>query len=169
MEDWMNEGFVVDNDIKANWCVKKIKDAKFEADRLKAIIAAEREQLDAKEKAIDEKLKSETSYFEGQLFGYFQTVDHKSTKTQEKYELLDGTLVKKLAVKKIAKPDEEELTKYLENNNPLLVEIIKKPAWGEFKKSLIMTNDGGVVDTITGERLDFIKTEESEESFEVKV
>ena len=52
---------------------------------------------------------------------------------------------------------------------PEMVETIKKPAWGEFKKNLTLTEDGDVVDMATGEKLDFVKTEETEGSFDVKV
>ncbi|MBP5291065.1 MAG: host-nuclease inhibitor Gam family protein, partial [Lachnospiraceae bacterium] len=116
-----------------------------------------------------EKLKSETGYLKGMLFGYFEKVEHKATKTQETYRLLDGSLVFKLPQRKIVQPENNaELVKYLKDNAPMLVETIEKPAWGEFKKNLTLTDDG-VVDTTTGEKLDFIKTEESEGSFEVKV
>ena len=45
MEDWTEEEvFVIDNDNKANWAIKKIRESAAEADRLKAIITAEREE-----------------------------------------------------------------------------------------------------------------------------
>ena len=171
MDEFMEQdGFVVDTDTKANWCLKKIKEAIDDADRLKKIIADERAELDAKEKAINEKLEHETSYLKGLLFMYFGTVAHKATKTTESYKLLDGSLIYKKPVAKIVKPaeDDAELIKYLEETAPMLVETIKKPAWGEFKKNLTLTDDG-VFDTTTGEKLDFIKTEESEGSFDIKV
>ena len=172
-ELWMEEnqeGFIIDNDVKSEWALKKIKAATEEADRLKAIIVAEREELDRKEKEINDKLTSETSYLKGLLFRYFETVPHKTSKTMESYKLLSGSLVYKLPSMKIMKPESDaELVKYLEDNAPMLVETVKKPAWGEFKKSLSLTDDGEVVDTTTGEKLSFIKTEESEGSFDVKV
>lgn len=168
MEDWITEGFVIDNDTKANWALKKIREATAEADRLKAIITAEREELKTKEAEIDDRLKSETGYLKGMLLSYFGNVEHKKTKTQESYKLLDGSLVYKLPVRKIIQPDDAELIKYLEETAPMLVTTVKKPAWGEFKKNLTLTDDG-VFDSTTGEKLDFIKTEESEASFDVKV
>ena len=171
MEDFTEqEGFEITNDNLANWACKKIKEATEEADRLKKIITAERKELDSKEKAINEKLANETGYLKGLLFTYFGKVDHKETKTQSTYKLLDGSLVFKKPARKIVKPESEtELVQYLEQNAPMLVETIKKPAWGEFKKSLTMTDTGEVVDTTTGEVVDFIKTEETEASFDVKV
>ena len=164
------EGFTIDNDQKANWAIKKIREEIAEADRLKAIIIAERESLAEKEKAIDEKLDNETKYLKGLLFRYFESVKHKETKTQETYKLLDGSLVFKKPSVKIVKPEsDDQLVSYLEQGQPDLIDTIKKPRWGEFKKNLTLTDDGEVVDMATGEKLDFVKTEEDPGSFDVKV
>ena len=164
------EGFTVDSDVRANWCLKKIKDEQDEAQRLKDIIRAERDQLLAKEQEIDKRLADKTGFLKGKLYEYFGKVEHKATKTQETYKLLDGSLVYKKPSKKIVKPeDDAELIKYLEETEPELVETVKKPLWGEFKKLLHVTDDGKVIDTSVGVELDFIKAEDSEASFEVKV
>lgn len=174
MEDYEKsfyaEGFVIDNDNKANWAIKKIKEATAEADRLLAIVAAEREELDAKEQAIEDKLENDTKYLKSLLYGYFETVESKETKTQKSYKLLDGSLIFKKPAMKIVKPEEDTaLIDYLEKNAPALVETVKKPAWGEFKKTLAVSDAGEVLDTNTGEILDFVKAEESEAVFDVKV
>ena len=164
------EGFVVDSDVKANWCVKKIREAQAEAERLMAIIAEERADLDAKQKAIEEKLKNEVEHLKGLVYPYFETVEKKETKTQQSYKVLDGTLIFKKPSVKIVKPDNDaELVDYLEINAPMFVETVKKPIWGEYKKNLQIAEDGSVVDTTTGEVVTFIKTEENEGSFDVKV
>ena len=167
--EFENEGFVIDNDNKANWALKKIREATAEADRLKAIITAERDELAEKERKINEKLDHDTSYLKGLLYGYFETVEHKATKTQESYKLLDGSLVYKIPTRKIAKPDEDKLVAYLKTNAPELVKTVETAAWGDFKKTLALADDGTVVNTETGEVLDFIGTEETAGSFDVKV
>lgn len=174
MEDYEKsfyaEGFAIDNDAKANWAIKKIKEATAEADRLKAIVKAEREELDAKEQAIDDKLENDTKYLKSLLYGYFETVEHKQSKTQESYKLLDGSLVFKKPTLKIVKPeDDSALVAYLEKSAPEYVETVKKAQWGEFKKALTITDDGEVVNTATGEKVEIVKIEESEAVFDVKV
>mgnify|MGYP002521596863 CR=1 FL=1 len=174
MEDYeksfYEEGFVIDNDVKCNWAVKKIKEATAEAVRLKAIIAAEREELDAKEQAIDDKLENDTKYLKSLLYGYFQTVEHKQSKTQESYKVLDGTLVFKKPALKIVKPEEDTAVLiYCETNAPEYVETKKSVKWGDFKKNLVITDDGLVVDKNTGEQLTFIQAEESEAAFDVRL
>ena len=165
----IDEKFEVKTYAQANWCLKKIKEETEEADRLKAIITAEREELDRKEKEIEERLTNKTGYLKGLLFEYFNQVEHKQTKTQESYKLLDGSLVYKKPVLKIVKPDDDVLVNYLENNAPEMVEIVKKPAWGEFKKTLTVSEDGKVFDTVTGGEVEFLTTEESTATFDVKV
>ena len=162
--------FIVDNDGAANWCLKKIREEIAEADRLKAIIIEERASLAEKEKAINEQLDHKIGYLKGLLFTYFGTVDHKKTKTQESYKLLDGSLVFKKPSVKIVRPEnEDQLIEYLEQGQADMVDTVKKAKWGEFKKNLTISDDGEVVDMATGEKLDFVKTEEDPGSFDVKV
>ena len=167
--EFENEGFVIDNDNKANWALKKIKEATAEADRLKAIITAERDELTEKEDRINEKLERDTGYLKALLYNYFETVEHKATKTQESYKLLDGSLVYKIPTRKIAKPDEGRLIAYLKTNAPELVKTVETAAWGDFKKALAVADDGTVINVETGEVLDFIGTEETAGTFDVKV
>ncbi len=169
MDDF-NESFVIDDDKKANWALKKIKEETAEHDRLMAIITAEREELDKKAAALDTRLANNTSFLKGQLYAYFETVDRKATKTQETYKLLDGTLVYKKPSVSIAKPeDEARLIAYLEENAPEMVKTEKTAAWGDFKKGLTLTDDGMIVDQGTGEVLEFLTTQETAGKFDVKV
>lgn len=164
------EGFVIDNDQKASWALKIIKAETDEAGRLMQIADSQIEELVNKKMEIKEKLDHKTGYLKSLLYRYFETVQHKETKTQESYKLLDGQLVFKKPSVKILKPeDDTALIGYLEQNQPEMVETVKKAAWGEFKKSLTITDDGGVVDMATGEVLDFIMAEEEPGKFDVKL
>lgn len=162
------EGFTIDSDVKANWALKKIREAKEEHDRLQAIIDAEFNELAAKQERINKKLESETSYLRGLLYLYFQTVEHKETKTQETYKLLDGSLVFKKPSRSIVKPDNDQLVAYLESvGREDLIEVKRTAFWGDYKKTLTIADDGQVVSE-DGEILDFIQTEEKAGEFNVK-
>ena len=164
------EGFTIDNDQKANWAIKKIREEIAEADRLKAIIIAERENLAEKEKAIDEKLDNETKYLKGLLFRYFESVKHKETKTQETYKLLDGSLVFKKPAQKLV-PDKEKLLAYVKANNmPEFVKVKEEVDWAAYKKECEIS-DGRAVNVQTGDLLpeDLIKVEEEPGAFTVKI
>ena len=54
------ERFVVDDDQKADWAARVIKEEAEERDRLLALVKAERERLDAKEREIMEKYERKT-------------------------------------------------------------------------------------------------------------
>lgn len=168
--EYEDQGFVINNDNKASWALKVIKQEQEETERFLRTADKQIEELTKKKEALKADLDRRTGYLKGLLYRYFETVPHKETKTQQTYKLLDGQLVFKKPSVKIVKPeDDATLISYLEQNQPELVEIVKKAAWGEFKKNLTITDDGGVVDMATGEKLDFVKTEETEGSFDVKV
>jgi hypothetical protein len=117
-------------------------------------------------KIYEEKLKNRTAYLEGQLQGYFNSVEKKETKTQASYRLPSGTL--KVKYKKKIEKDDAKLEHYLDHEFPHYIDIVetKKVCWGEFKKELKFV-DGKCIDPY-GEVLDFI-TETTEEEFVVEV
>lgn len=166
-----NTEFTINSDNLANWAVKKIKEEQAEHDRLVGIAKAEIEEITKQIEKLDQSLESKTGFLKSKLFEYFAKVEHKQTKTQESYKLLDGSLVWKKPATKIVKGNDEAwdtaLLSYLEESQPELVEIIKKPLWNEFKKNLAI-NDGQVVDMATGEVLDFIKAAEDPGKFDIK-
>jgi len=167
-ETRQEEEFVVDNDKKAEYCIRKIKAEQAEHDRLMELVNAEIEELNLKALELDNKLESETKYLKSLLYGYFQTVAHKETKTQESYKLLSGSLVYKKPAVTIVRPDDEKLVAYLENaGREDMVETKKTAKWGEVKKTLTISYDGQVISE-DGEILDFIATEEKAGEFNVK-
>jgi len=164
------EGFKVDNDALASWCLKVIKAEKEETERLKKIADEQIEELLAKKDALDNAYVKRTSYLTGKLYEYFNTVPHKETKTQQSYKLLDGSLVYKKPVAKIVKPeDDTALLIYLKANAPEYIETKENIKWGDYKKQLSISDNGEIIDTASGEVLSFMQTEESEGSFDVKV
>ena len=88
---------------------------------------------------------------------YFATVEHKSTKTQESYELPSGKLRLKYPKEKF-KIDDSKLLEWLKDN--AMIEYIDtkiSPKWGEFKKTVavvgnkVVTEEGQVVEGVTVE------------------
>ena len=68
--------FAVDDDQKAEWCMKRIREA----------IADEKEMLGFYKEQIEKVKKtreSRVTFFEGLLRRYFDRIPHKRTKTQE--------------------------------------------------------------------------------------
>lgn len=168
-----NEVFIIDNDQKADWAIRKIKEAQEERDRLLKIAEERLAELNEQIEGINLAYENSANYFKGALRAYFETeyVKKKETKTQQSYQLLSGKLVFKKPAVKIVKPkDETALMSYLEANEfNEFIETKKTTKWAEFKKTITIDESSGkVVSTDTGELLQFIETEQTEGQFDVK-
>lgn len=163
-------GFVIDSDEKADWALRKISEDQQEFERIKAIAESQIMELQMRIEQERAKVESKTSFLKGCLRSYFETVPHKSTKTQESYRLLSGSLVKKSASQKIVRPEDDAiLIQYLRDSGQgCMIRVEEKPAWADLKKNLQII-DGNVVDMSTGAIVDILKVEEVPESFDVKL
>lgn len=147
--------FVIDNDQKAEWALKRIREEEEEADRKAKICRAEIMRYESMIADIQDEYERKTDFLHGLLENYFNTVSHKKTKTKETYALASGTMVLKHSAPKTVK-DDDVLIRWLSENNPEYVktEVITKPAWGEFKKTLTVsgceyvTADGQIVEGV---------------------
>lgn len=166
-QDEDGKEFKIDNDKKADWALNIIAEERKEVERLKELAKKQIEEIEMKIKYIEEKSERKTAFLKSCLAQYFETVPHKSTKTQETYKLLSGSLIFKLPKQNMVK-DDTKLLEYLKENK--MTEYIKteeKPVWNEFKKTLSIV-DGKVVDTSTGEVVEAVKAEEVAGVFDVK-
>lgn len=163
-ETFENEGFVIDNDVKAEWALKKIAEEKEESQRYINICDSMITEYTIKKLQASEKLKSKTSYLISQLQKYFESVPHKSSKTQETYKLPSGTLKKKLPTFEYER-DEKVLGEFLKNNGFVDdYEVVIKPKWNELKKAIKIQGDK-VVSAETGEIIEGITVQEKPATF----
>lgn len=139
--------FVIDSDILADWALRKIKEDAAESDRLVTLAEDEIKSLEKKIEEINKGFENRTAFLKGKLHEYFNKVEHKETKTQETYKLLNGTLTLKKSARKIVRPDDAKLLDVLKGMNAdEFIQVKEVPLWGEFKKKLTITEDGQVVD-----------------------
>jgi hypothetical protein len=160
------QGFVIDNDSKADWAARIVLEEAEERDRLLALVKAERERLDAKENEIRRRYEQKTEYLSGQLLSYMENVKTRDTATQRTYALLNAKLVYKLP--KVDIQPGEALVGWLEANRPELVKVEKKPDWAAVKKHITQIGDGVYALDDTGEILEGIVPKEVPGKFEVK-
>lgn len=167
--DFVESGvFHITNDDLADWAIQSIKEDLYERDRIIAIAENKIDELKNEIKNIERKYDRKISFLKSCLFDYFETVDHKETKTQESYKLLSGSLVMKKASDKIVKEDDDTLVQYLiENDMTDYVKITKSPKWAEYKKRLEISGKH-VIDSETGEIVDAVLIEQSPPKFDVK-
>lgn len=168
MENSEEHIFLIDDDHKADWALRKIAEERKEADRIKAIAEQQIEELQMKIKHAEEVAERKTVFLKGCLAEYFQKVPHKATKTQESYKLLSGSLVFKLPKQNMVKDDEKLIEYFRSNGMEEFIKTKESPEWGEFKKQLQII-DRNVVDTATGDVIDAVKVEESAGIFDVKI
>lgn len=158
--------FTIETDEMAEWALKKVLAAKKEKERLSDLIDAERKALDRKQEEIDSRFENETSYLIFKLNEYFQTVEHKETKTQESYQLLSGKLVFKKPTQKIEQ-NEEALLEWCKTNAPEYVVTKQSVAWGQIKKCMQIAGDV-VIYGATGEIVSGVAIAETPGTFDVK-
>lgn len=168
-EDEEEKDFAIVTDLMAEWGIKQIKKAEEERDRLVAIAKEEIADLERQIEIHTLRCENSTKYLKGKLQEYFNTVEHKETKTQESYKLLSGSLVWKKPAAKIKRPDDDKLLGILKDIDPLemYIETIQKPKWAEFKKTLKLLDNGQIVDE-DGDIIEGIEVEDVAGEFNIK-
>ena len=159
----MEETFVIDNDVKAEWALRRIRERAAERDRILETSWEIIESYKAVIQTESDRAADEIAGLEGLLMQYFATVEHGATKTQETYRLPTGKLKMKLAFERML-PDEETLIIAF----PDFTERKPTLKWGELKKRLRIV-DGKAIDTETGEIVQGVSIEAVPPKFIVEV
>lgn len=131
--------FTVDNDQKAEWAARKIREARQDTQKWT-------EYYERQLSAIRRANEDTEAYFAALLADYFDTVPHKATKTQESYSLPSCKLVLKAQQPEFSR-DEVALCDYLDKKGrDDLVKITRRADWAALKKTLKAMEDGTCVD-----------------------
>lgn len=136
-------GFVVDNDVKADWALRKIAEIEAERDRM----------IDFHERQIEVTKAQATAridYLKEHLRRYTMQVPMKETKTQSKYSLPSGDLVMKKPGIRYERDDELLLAWLRGNDRTDLIKTKESPKWDELKKDITVMDDMAIM-TSTGE------------------
>ena len=138
------EGFTIDTDAKAEWALRKIKEARADRDYWVAWY----EQKIAEIKA---QTDANTANLEEMLSVYFDTVPHKKTKTQETYTLPGGKLILKTQNPEYKRDDKAVIEWLKGNGQERFVKIEEKLDWAGLKaetaafEGRIVTEDGEII------------------------
>ena len=160
------QGWRIADDGCAEWAVQKIAAERAELARLKALAHDQIARIEEKLAAAEKRCENGTRFLTSKLEEYFRTVPHKTTKTQETYRLLSGTLkLKKGGV--TMKQDEAALVEYLKATGQTdYVKTVETACWGDFKKRLEIVG-GAVVDKETGEIVQGVELVSKPDAFTV--
>ena len=170
----IREQFVCDNDMKAEWCLNKIRRIRAEQKRESEELERQMQFYMDQKDMIDHKADEEVAFFEEILHGYFNSrVDDgftKATKTKVTYKLPTGNLVLKHRDPEYDyKTEQKKIIEFCENNGlELFVKTEKKLSWIDLK-TLTKVDGTNVVLKETGEIVPGIKVTEREDEFEVEV
>ena len=156
------------DDSCADWAVSKIAAERAELNRIKALAQERIDRIKLKVEAAERRYENGTAFLTSKLAEYFETVEHKTTKTKHSYRLLSGSLVKKIGGTAL-KQDEPKLLEYLKASGQVdLIKTEETPRWGEYKKRLQIAGDQ-VIDTTTGEIVEGVLIEQKPDVFSVDV
>lgn len=154
-------GFTVDDDQKAEWCLKKIREENAELSRWKAFYS---DQL----RKLEERSQYRVSFFEDKLKAYFSMVPHKESRTQSSYQLPGGKLVYKHQAPEMVR-DDAQLLPWVKQNRPELVKVTEAVDWAGLKKSLTIAENSGMAISEDGEVVPGITVSERPDVFKVEV
>ena len=153
--------FVVDNDSKAEWAAKKIREARQDTQKWT-------EYYERQLSAIRRANEDTEAYFAALLADYFETVPHKATKTQESYSLPSCKLVLKAQQPEFNR-DEAVLCDYLDKKGrDDLVKITRRADWAALKKTLKVMEDGTCVDA-DGEVVEGVQAFSRQPEFKIEM
>lgn len=153
------DGFKIDSDSKAEWAVKRIKEAEREQNRLLALVDEERAELDVREKEILDNYAKKTDGLKAMLEEYLRAQyakeEARETNTQITYQLLSGKLVYKKSGLEL-KQNADVLVNWCKEHLPDAVKVTYTPNWAEIKKNIKVV-DGIPVYAPTGEVVDGVE------------
>lgn len=153
--------FAVDNDQKAEWAARKIREARQDTQKWT-------EYYERQLSAIRRANEDTEAYFAALLADYFDTVPHKATKTQESYSLPSCKLVLKAQQPEFNR-DEAVLCDYLDKKGrDDLVKITRRADWAALKKTLKVMEDGTCVDA-DGEVVEGVQAFSRQPEFKIEM
>ncbi|OLS02905.1 host-nuclease inhibitor Gam family protein [Tissierella creatinophila] len=153
----MSETWKIKNDNEAEWIIEQTNDDLLEIERFKYSLEEKIETLRIKLNKLNDEEDSIKERRDSYLLEYFETIPEelkKKTKTQEKYRLPSGEIVKKYPSPEIKRDNEKLLSWIKENKMNDYVEVKETPMWGELKKitqtinGQVVTEDGEIIEGI---------------------
>lgn len=154
--------FAITDDALADWAIRKIAEARANTVMMK-------DHFDRQLLAVQRRNEETEAFFTAALAAYFETVPRHTAKTQTRYALPSGELVRKKQLPEFSM-DENQLVPFLRENG--LDEFVKlKPSsdWAALKKTCTVLDDGTVVEQSTGMALPGVTAEFRPDKFEVKI
>ena len=168
-----DNGFTVDDDEKASWCLKTIRELKDKqsdherlAEKLISELKEEIQEIEQWRDQENEKLQNNIDFLESKLESYMLSLreDEPDLKTKN----LPYGKLKFRAQRPKWKYDEDKLLEFLVNNKPDMVRVKRKPDKRTLKKKAEVSGNKAIL-TDTGELIEGVTVVERPEKFKVSV
>lgn len=164
-----HDGWVCRNDQQADWAVKRMRSSARKRDRLIAGIREEIETLQARICEVDAAYQTETAFFRGQLDMFMASAECEATKTQQKYELPSGAVLRRKNRQPEFVRDNDALLAWAEDyGDSDFVKVTKAPNWAVIKKGAAIDGDR-LIDKASGEVIPGVTVTQREPEFVVDV
>lgn len=154
--------FEILDDSTAQWAMRRIAQARADTQMW-------REHFSAQLEKITRANEADEAFFTAALSRYFETVPKKETRTQSKYVLPCGELVRKKQQPEFVRDDAVLAPFLMENGMESFVKMKPSTDWAELKKQCVLTESGAVVDSATGLVLEGVTAQQRPDKFEVKI
>lgn len=141
--------FIIDDDLKADWACKIIKQEKSEAERLSKVIDEEIELLKNKKEKLEQQYLNNTAWLRGKLADYFETVEKRELKTCLKYKLPSAELVFNKPKVKYERDNEKILNWLNANDKYDFIKVTHSVDWENLKKADFFSQVDGITETQT--------------------
>jgi len=152
--------FVIDDDNKAEWALKKINEAKNEIEKISSFAEREITRVEDWEKKQKDKYVDSIDYFTSLLAEYAYKNDVKS------HSLPSGRIRFRKQQPKWSVDNEKAIKSFKEIGRDDLIRVKEEPVMKDIKKSFSVVN-GKAVDEETGQVIEGINIEDRKDKFEV--
>lgn len=161
------EGFVIDDDSKANWALRKIASFIKKQKKNNELAQAEIEKIESWNKEENEKIQQDIDFFQAQLAVY-ATQKREEEPKNKSWKLPNGR-IKFVKQQPKWNYDDEKLLESLKGSELNdFINVKESPNKPAIKKSFAV-NNGVVVNPDTGEFLEGVTVEERPDQFKVEV
>lgn len=169
----VREPFTVDNDMKAEWCINKIRKARANQSREKEELQRQMKFYQDQIALVDQQADDEVAFFENMLSPYLQNRIEagfaKESKSKISYKLPSGELKLVHREPEYNRDEAQKAIQYCEKNGlESYVKVKKELAWNELKKQITVVGHAITLKE-TGEIIPGITVTEREDEFVVEV
>lgn len=159
------QGFVIDDDSKADWALSKISQYKKKIEENNLLAEEKIYKIESWNKQVNDEAQQSVDYFQSLLAEYAETIRKENPKFKT-LKLPSGRIRYKKQQPKWHYKDDEVVEALKDAGMTDYIKVKETPSKSDIKKAFVVS-DGKVINPDTGEIVTGIEVEEREDKFEV--